>query len=1137
MVAAGLLAAGLFGAPAHAAAATSLTAGVPAPTVRIAGETTVVRGQVSGGTRALQLQRWEPNGWYTFARTTAVGGSYRFSVAAPTYSRTLRVLAPATRTHRARSVTLPVAVARQEVTRWVPSEAVTREIVHVRAKFSPARQGRPVQLQRWTGSAWQRQAAGSQGPGGGTRLTLPTGTVGTTKYRIITMPWRGAGAKATRTFSVRVLPPWATTITARVKPNPSIRGERVSIRGTVSGGDRRVQLQNRDSGNWRTQATTTSAGGRYSFQVRAKADGERRYRVRATKVRLADGQHLAASREATVRTVPQGVVADIPEQVARDSVRTAKATFSPARPGRRVVLERRTTSGWAKLAGTVQDSAGTATMSIPSERLGETVYRFKTLASRGAAAVATAPATTTVLAPVVRLDNVESGETLTGERVVTGTAADLGEDTRVSLFVGGDQVAEAAVAGDGSWTVGIDTAALENGATDIVVLARGDRGAGLSDAVPVRIDNGTGWPADVSGFRVDVVASGLDLPTSFARIDDHRTLVTEKGGKVLLLVDGVVRSTPVLDLSGSVATDGDLGLLGIVLAPDFADSGNFFLHLTAARTAADDEADPSGQRHSQQVLRYTLAGDQADPASRTVVLGGVTGAACFDAPATPDCLPTMAAVHTGGDLAFLPDGSLLVTMGDGTVDWNDMTSKLRAQDPDILAGKILRIDPDTGQGVPDNPLFSAADPGTNRGRVVALGVRNPFRVSLAPDGDLVVADVGEFSVEEVNRIPSGGVGTGDAPVNLGWPCFEGSHPVQSGNSTCADMHASPAQVLAPALQYGHVDWRGSVTGGLVYAGDDWPEEYRNRYVFGDYTFSKIWAEDLPPAGSAVNLETSTAPALASGVAAGAPVKFGMGPHGDVWFLSITTGEVRRIVHDDRSEGCPSERYRVDYFANDTFSGVPVLTACERTLPADAFTLPMGVSDDNFSVRWSGRPKMEPGPYAVTRVTDGQMRLIVEGQEVADSFTVTSQDLGDPAPSVRLELSGSGGRDDAFQLDIQPVGEAPTVTLAGLPQGQRLSAGETAEFTATARHGGADVDPGVVRIRIRQLHYNRPGTSAHSHFVLDRAGGSASFDFDDAHEPGSMAYQVQAFAQADDGTRGASAPIYVCLSGNRVGPCR
>src|SRR5690606_8918719 len=106
-----------------------------------------------------------------------------------------------------------------------------------------------------------------------------------------------------------------------------------------------------------------------------------------------------------------------------------------------------------------------------------------------------------------------------------------------------------------------------------------------------------------------------------------------------------------------------------------------------------------------------------------------------------------AANHNGGQLQFGPDGRLYAGTGDGG-GGNDQYR--HAQNPDSNLGKLLRIDVATGVV-----------------EQVSRGLRNPWRFSFAPSGEIVIADVGQGAVEEVNV----GLAT-----DYGWPCFEGRRP-------------------------------------------------------------------------------------------------------------------------------------------------------------------------------------------------------------------------------------------------------------------------------------------------------------------------------------------------------------------------
>ncbi|HEY8598318.1 MAG TPA: PQQ-dependent sugar dehydrogenase, partial [Thermomicrobiales bacterium] len=380
------------------------------------------------------------------------------------------------------------------------------------------------------------------------------------------------------------------------------------------------------------------------------------------------------------------------------------------------------------------------------------------------------------------------------------------------------------------------------------------------------------------GFNQQVVAGGLNLPTAFAYLPDSRVLIAEKDGKVRLATNGALAPTPFIDISARVNSYWDRGLLGLAVDPNFASNGYVYLLFSYENNAAD----AAGSK-TAQLLRVTASGDTAVPGSDVVILGRDVGSSCASLPAGADCIPAEWYGHSVGNIKFGPDGNLFLTNGDAA-SWNVVTdAALRAQDINSLAGKVLRITP-SGLGVPNNPFYDAANPRANRSKVWALGVRNAFRFNVRPGTNLpYVGDVGWGVWEEIHTAPAG--------ANLGWPCYE-ADAINSGyepKAVCQSLIArGPSAVRSPLVAWDHSGGSAAAVGGPFYTGTSYPGQYQGGYFYGDYSqgFINYLAVD------ANNNRVGAPVTFATG--ADGPVAIETGPDGDLQYLSINTGELRRI---------------------------------------------------------------------------------------------------------------------------------------------------------------------------------------------------------------------------------------------------
>ena len=333
------------------------------------------------------------------------------------------------------------------------------------------------------------------------------------------------------------------------------------------------------------------------------------------------------------------------------------------------------------------------------------------------------------------------------------------------------------------------------------------------------------------------VASGLSAPIDLVSAHDgtNRLFIVEQTGKIRILKNGSLVSTPFLDVSGRIIANGERGLLSMAFHPGFNDSSSPGFHKLYTYTsepvsgAADFTVPISGAFDNQGVLAEwrVSAGnpDVVDPSTRREVLR-------LDHPQSN---------HNGAKLAFrTSDHYLYISLGDGG-NGNDVGDGHAAnggngQSTSTVLGKILRIDPLAPAATPGSLDAASANgkyrvPRTNPfvGRagldeIFAYGFRNPFRYSFDPNTDqLIVGDVGQNSVEEVDIVQLG--------KNYGWNRKEGSFLFNPADGSISpDTNPNPA-LIDPVIEYGHQDGI-AVIGGFIYRGAQIPA-LAGKYVFGD----------------------------------------------------------------------------------------------------------------------------------------------------------------------------------------------------------------------------------------------------------------------------------------------------------------
>ena len=627
-----------------------------------------------------------------------------------------------------------------------------------------------------------------------------------------------------------------------------------------------------------------------------------------------------------------------------------------------------------------------------------------------------------------------------------------------------------------------------------------------------------------TGFRDSVVLSGLTNPTVLQFAPDGRIFVGQKNG-VIKVFQSLTDTSPVTvaDLSAKVDDYWDRGLLGMALPPDFPT--NPYLYVLYAYDAPIGGTAPrwndgcptppgpttDGCLVSGRVSRLQISGNFMTGNEQVLVNDW-----CQQFPS-----------HSLGTLLFGRDGYLYVTGGDGAsfnnVDYGQYgatyagdqanscgdppgavgtplsppgaeggalrsQSVRRTDGPATLDGAVLRIDPATGAGVPGNPFYSSSD--ANARRIVAYGVRNPFRITQRPGTDeLWIGDVGWNTWEEINRVVAPASATAS---NFGWPCYEGASPQSgyqgAGLNLCSPLYSTPGSVIAPYYTYNHsacvVNYTGchtggsSITGVAFYQSGSYPTQYNGALFFADHTRNEIWAmlpgtNGLPDPSrlqSFVGID-------ATGGAAGHPVDLKIGPGGDLFYVDMDDGSVHRITYAAANQ-----------------PPTAVITANPTNGPVQLTV--------SFDGRGSSDPEGKPLSYSWDLNGDGTF-----GDATASTASYTYTTAGVYHPSLRV--TDDQGVSDTKSVTVTAGNTAPIAVIDLPASSLTWKVGDAISFSGHA----TDAQDGTLAASALSwsliVHHCFTPTDCHTHLIQTVPGSSGSFTAPDHEYPCWLELQLTA----------------------------
>ena len=615
----------------------------------------------------------------------------------------------------------------------------------------------------------------------------------------------------------------------------------------------------------------------------------------------------------------------------------------------------------------------------------------------------------------------------------------------------------------------------------------------------------TGAATLPSGFQESQVFGGLSVPTAVEFSSDGRVFVAEKSG-IIKVFDNLSDNTPTnfADLRTNVYNRNDRGLLGLALDPNFPAQPYVYVSY-----AYDAPIGGDAPYWGQPGADFDDCPTPPGPTDDGCVISGRISRLTVDASGTMGQEKVLVEdwcqqypSHSMGDLAFGSDGALYASGGDGAsfsfADYGQRGDplnpcgdppsgmggvqtpptaeggSLRSQDlrtpadPTGLDGTIVRLDPQTGGAQPDNPLAASSD--ANARRIVAYGLRNPFRFAIKPGTNQVwIGNVGGSSQDEIEALtdPKG------SPVeNFGWPCYNGTKrfaPFDSADlNVCENLYADPGAATGPYYAHNRnqpvvqgetcPNDQDALSGLAFYNGGSYPPAYDGALFFTDYTRSCIWtmfegANGLP---DPTNIATLVDGGLDGSVTA---VDLEIGPGGDLFYVNIGG---RRA--DD------GEVHRIHYLgANQPPKAIVQANPTQGVAPLEV----------SFDASGSSDPDGDSLAYAWDLDDDGAYDDAATAQA---SWTYTAEGTH----TARLRVTDSQNATDTTAVDIT-VGNPPTATIDTPLPTTTWKVGDEISFSGSASDSQEGQLPASALSWSVVMHHCPVPESCHQHPVQDYHG--------------------------------------------------